>query len=145
MARMWLSVGMFSKPNRVWQLERPCPVSRCRWCARKEGLWVKNTEKAAKLISAMVYRRLAPVRLSGSASQQRRTEPSRVSRRPMASVEQRVPSRTTARARVPERHVNPTGPASAQNENCCVRTVAFADHLSDVLQCRLDRAEVHVE
>src|SRR3954452_22444890 len=56
--------------------------------------------------------------MSGSASQQRRTEPSRVSRRPMASVEQREPSRTTARARVPERHVSPTGPASAQNENC---------------------------
>src|SRR3982750_3083104 len=130
MARMWLSVGMFSKPNRVWQLERPCPVSRCRWCARKEGLWVKNTEKAAKLISAMVYRRLAPVRLWGSASQQRRTESSRVSRRPMASVEQRVPSRTTAPARVPERHVSPNGPASAQNENCCTHDAPAAAPIS---------------
>jgi hypothetical protein len=54
MRRMWLSPGMRLIPNRVWALERPCPAASWRWWARKEGLWAKNTENAAKPKSAMV-------------------------------------------------------------------------------------------
>src|SRR5215204_3882077 len=45
MARMWLSHGIAAIPNSVWQFERPCPCSNCRWCARNDGLWAKKYRK----------------------------------------------------------------------------------------------------
>ncbi len=51
---MWLSLGIFEMPNRLAQLERPWPASNCRWCARNDGLCMKNTEKAAMPMSPML-------------------------------------------------------------------------------------------
>src|SRR3954464_8516021 len=48
MRRMWRSPGIRLIPNRVFAWERPCPAASWRWWARNEGLWAKNTEKAAK-------------------------------------------------------------------------------------------------
>ena len=88
MRRMWLSPGMRLIPNRVFALERPCPASSWRWWARKEGLWAKNTENAAKPKSAMVYEPLCPVRGSGKPSQPRRTAPIKRSSTSMAPLNQ---------------------------------------------------------
>jgi transglutaminase/protease-like cytokinesis protein 3 len=52
--RMWLSLGIAAIPNRVWQFDRPCPSASVRWCPRNDGLCMKNTENAAKPMSAMV-------------------------------------------------------------------------------------------
>ena len=52
-------------PNNVWQFDRPCAVSRWRWCARNEGLCMKNGAKAATTKSAMPYDVFLPVRGSG--------------------------------------------------------------------------------
>ena len=57
---MWLSLGIAAMPNRVWQFDRPCPSASARWCPRNDGLSMKNTENAARPMSAMVYRRPAP-------------------------------------------------------------------------------------
>jgi hypothetical protein len=53
-SRMWLSLGIAAMPSRVWQFDWPCPSASARWCPRNEGLCMKNTENAAKPMSAMV-------------------------------------------------------------------------------------------
>ena len=47
-------VGMADMPNRVWQFDRPCPSSSARWCARNDGLPMKNSENADRPMSAIV-------------------------------------------------------------------------------------------
>ena len=42
-------------PNSVSQFERPWPVSRWRWCARNDGLCMKNEANAPNAKSAMAY------------------------------------------------------------------------------------------
>ena len=52
-ARMWLSQGMRSRPNKVCALERVRASASARWCARNDGDCMKNTDSAAMATSAM--------------------------------------------------------------------------------------------
>ena len=53
--KMWLSVGIFSMPNKVWQFDVPCPCSSRRfWWDKNDSLCMKNKENAESPISAMV-------------------------------------------------------------------------------------------
>ena len=60
-------------PNKLWQFDRPWPWPRssARWCARNDGLPVKNSENADRPMSAMLSSpsRRSPVRRSARPAQ----------------------------------------------------------------------------
>ncbi|HAP98437.1 MAG TPA: hypothetical protein DCQ35_00010 [Rhodospirillum rubrum] len=51
---LWLGRAVI--PNSVWAFDRPRPgpSAKLRWCARNDGLCMKNMEKAANPMSAIV-------------------------------------------------------------------------------------------
>src|SRR5208337_1851827 len=63
------SDGIFSIPNKVWQFDRPWPLSSVRWKDTNDALCMKNMANAAKPKSAMAILPLRPLRGSGNAAQ----------------------------------------------------------------------------
>ena len=59
-------MGVFSIWKSVCALLCPLFCSMVFWCARNDGDWVKNTEKALSPIVSMLYVVLLPLRLSAS-------------------------------------------------------------------------------
>ena len=119
--------------GRLAQLDRPWSTSNCRWCARNDGLCMKNTENPAIPMSGRRQVVFNPRRLSANRHRHSRNDPGRASggRIPTSKPDfppQGNPPIVRRNTLYPDRGFPDSGrtthnlqPQLSRIENCCIR------------------------